>query len=403
MLKHDIVFMAVEPFEHYTWRRRHHVAWRLAKENRVLWIAPPIPSVGLIFPTHYNLKQYYSRKTFFDLGRLKHQGRNLWVYCPVQPLPTWHRIPIIARFNKRLVLWDLRRVAKRLGIKKPILWLYKNRCDYEYFGLFNEKLTIYDSYDKQTAAIGFDQGSEWASSIIAWERRAMLKADIVFSVSKGLYDDAMKLNDNCHIIPNGVDYDLFQLPTSITIGEELKQIKKPILCYLGILHYKVDFDLLNYIAESRPVWSILLIGGDRMKVAEDRVLFAALTEKGNVHYIGHIDREAIPNYLQYVDIFLLPIKKIEMNRYSDFLKLWEYLAVGKPVVAVGQEVEYQCNNLIKVASDKQDFVRCIEQALQEDNPALATERKQAAQDNSWDKRVNSMMELIEFELQHHVH
>ena len=159
MTNHDIIIIAVEPFEHYTWRRRHHVAWRLSKENRVLWIAPPIPALGFIFPKHYN-QTHYSRKTFFDLGRLKYQGRKLWVYCPVQLLPTWHRIPAIARFNKRLVYQNAQRVARKLGFRGPILWLYKNRCDYEYFGLFNEKLVVYDSYDKQTASSGFDQGRQ---------------------------------------------------------------------------------------------------------------------------------------------------------------------------------------------------------------------------------------------------
>ena len=123
MSKHNIIFIAVEPFEHYTWRRRHHVAWRLAKENRVLWVAPPIPLIGLFFPRHYNLT-HYSLKTFFNLARLRHQGRNLWVYCPVQLLPTWHKIPAIARFNKHLFIRTLQRVVKNLGTK--MLCSYRN-------------------------------------------------------------------------------------------------------------------------------------------------------------------------------------------------------------------------------------------------------------------------------------
>jgi glycosyltransferase involved in cell wall biosynthesis len=397
MTKHDIVFIAVEPFEHYTWRRRHHIAWRLAKEKRVLWIAPPIPSLGLIFPRHYNLT-HYSLKTLFDLGRLKHQGRNLWVYCPVQLLPTWHKIPVIARLNKRLVLWNIRRVARRLGISEPTLWLYKNRCDYEYFGLFNEKLVVYDSYDKQTAFIGFDQGNGWLSSVLEWETRAMRKAGIVFAVSKPLWDDAKELNANSYLIPNGVDYDLFQSQVSMAASHKLEMIKKPILGYLGILHYMVDFDLLNYVAESRPDWSILLMGREWMKVAEDRARFTVLTEKENVYYVDEITREEIPGYLQYVDVCLMPMKRIELNRSADPLKLWEYLAAGKPVVAVDQGVEYEYHDLIKVAYDKEGFVCCIEQALQENSPELVAQRKRLAQENSWDRRVERMVELLETEL-----
>jgi len=52
---------------------------------------------------------------FLILPRLRHQGRNLWVYCPVQLLPTWYKIPAIARFNKHLFIWTLQRVVKKLG------------------------------------------------------------------------------------------------------------------------------------------------------------------------------------------------------------------------------------------------------------------------------------------------
>lgn len=41
MNPHDIIIIAADPWEHYTWRRRHHVAWNLAKSHRVLFVEPP--------------------------------------------------------------------------------------------------------------------------------------------------------------------------------------------------------------------------------------------------------------------------------------------------------------------------------------------------------------------------
>ena len=232
----------------------------------------------------------------------------------------------------------------------------------------------------------------------------MRKADIVFAVSRGLFDDAKKFNENCYLIPNGVDCDLYRLPVAVPANSKLERIRRPILGYLGILHYMVDFDLLNYLAESRPDWSILLMGRKLIKVPEDKACFAALTEKENVHYAGEIARKEIPAFLQSLDVCLMPFKNTESNRYAPGpLKLWEYLAVGKPIVAVDQGIEYHYQNLIKIASDKEGFVNCIEEALREKDPQLIAERKQAAQENSWDKRVDRMMELVEAELKHNVH
>ena len=146
LTKHDIIFIASEPWKYHIWRRRHHVAWRLAEENRVLWISPLVPSLGLIFRGFYNLR-HYKRKVMFDLGRLKHQGRNLWTYCPVLPLPTWHKIPAIARFNMRFVQKDVLRIVNKLDIQSPILWLHRNQSTMwanNYSGLFKENLSMLD-------------------------------------------------------------------------------------------------------------------------------------------------------------------------------------------------------------------------------------------------------------------
>lgn len=403
MTREDIIFFAVEPYEHYVpERRRHQVARRLVKKNRVLWVAPPIPFIGLLFPKHYNLT-HYSFKTLFNLGRLKYQGCNLWVYCPVQFFPTWYKIPFIYKINKLLIFKALQSVVKRLNFRNPILWLYKNRCDYEYYGLFNEKMIIYDCYDIQMAFQGFNHGDAWLKSVLDWESKAIEKADIVFTVSKKLYNDFAKIKKKTHLIPNGVDYDFFQSNKRKGNNINLMEIRKPILGHHGIYHYKLDFELLNYLAENRPSWSILLIGKNLTKVSEDRSLFEKLINRENVYYTGVVSLEQLPLYLQGCDLFLMPMKRLEFNRYADPLKLWEYLAVGKPIVAVDQGVEYQYQHLIKVAPDKEGFVRCVEESLCEDNSELVAERKRVARENSWDKRVDRMMELIEAELQHRVH
>lgn len=396
--KHDIIFIANEPWEHHVWRRRHHVAWRLAKKNRVLWISSPILSVALLSRRLYGL-QHIKRKVIFDLGRLKHQGRNLWAYCPVQLIPTLRKIPSIAQLNKQLVLWDIQRVAKKLGIRSPILWLHKNQCtwcNYEYYGLFNEKLIVYDYFDPMPAV---DSGE---ISDIEWITRAIRKADIVFAVSRKLSADAEKLKHNCYLITHGVDYSLFSSMPKAAPLTMLDSMRKPSLGYLGLMHHKMDFDLLNYVAERRPDWSILLMGSKGMDFIEDRSRFTILIKRENVHYIGEVPMEEVPYYLQHVDVCLIPFKKVESLRYaSGPLKLLEYLAAGKPVVAVDQGIEYEYSKFMKVADTKEGFIEAISEALEEERQngeSLAQARKEIARQNCWDERVNQMMAIVETHL-----
>ena len=344
LTKHDIIFIASEPWKYHICRRRHHVAWRLAKENRVLWISPVLPSLGMIFRRLYHLR-HYKRKVMFDLGRLKHQGRNLWTYCPVSPLPTWNKIPAIARFNERFVQKDVRRIARKLDIQSPILWLHRNQStqwENNYFGLFKEKLSVLDIFEPIV-----DYDVDWLNDdgqhpALEWTKRAIRNTNIVFAVSKELCIEARKLNDNSYLIPHGVNYTLFKSPPKVTPAPMLQRIKKPVLGFLGLMHHKVDFDLLNDVATNRPDWSILLMGrDDSFMVAETMISFKALTRKQNAHYVGEIQPEQIPYYLQHVDVCMIPFKKTRANRYEfGPLKLLEYLAAGRPVVAVDQGIKY---------------------------------------------------------------
>jgi len=134
--KHDIIFIASEPWEHYTWRRRHHVAWNLAKRNRVLFVGPPLTVSQPFREINLNWKH------FFGLGRLKHQGRNLYSYSPVRLLPL--AIPGSQRFNfytrdKKRIFSSLKKIIDKLQFKNPILWVNFSQWHYDYYGLFSEK------------------------------------------------------------------------------------------------------------------------------------------------------------------------------------------------------------------------------------------------------------------------
>ena len=77
---HDIIFIAADPWEHYTWRRRHHVAWNLAKNNRVLFVEPPL--TFLFSPFELIKVQLASPSTAGHDGpvALSHHLNRSWVF-----------------------------------------------------------------------------------------------------------------------------------------------------------------------------------------------------------------------------------------------------------------------------------------------------------------------------------
>jgi hypothetical protein len=125
-----------------------------------------------------------------------------------------------------------------------------------------------------------------------------------------------------------------------------------------------------------------------------------LRGKKNVFYTGELKKEAIPAYLTHMDVCLLPLKNTEFNRFSNPLKLCQYLAAGKPIVAVDVGIKYDFHEFIETAHDKDEFIKKIEKCLEERRgEGLAEKRKNVAKNNSWAVRVDSMLQIIDRELE----
>ncbi|MFC1678611.1 glycosyltransferase [Elusimicrobiota bacterium] len=391
MVRHNIVLVATECWEDSAWRRRHHVAWVLSKHHHVLFIEPPYPVVASLRDGSISWKRLLA------LGRLKHRGRNLYSYSPAKLLPESFRLAAFGfeALNRKMALSGVKRAAARLGLRNPILWVYFSPHQYDYYGLLAEQIVVGDIYDKFGAPSW--KGMPVAESRVLERKQEILlqHSHLVFTVSKELRDELIQAHCRVHLIPNGVDFDSFQLPTSEQSLGAIEEVKGPVLGFLGMLHYKVDFELLDYLAEGHPEWTILLMGKDNIHSVDDRSVFSILASRRNVIWCGELDRREIPGFLARVDVCLVPLKKLAMNKYSNFLKVWEYLAAGKPIVAVDQGGKSEYPDLIRFAESREAFAEAVDKALRMDTGrAFVERRKKIAKDNSWGNRVVKMLEII---------
>ncbi|MBI5408620.1 MAG: glycosyltransferase [Nitrospirae bacterium] len=398
MSRRNIVLIANEPWEHFTWRRRHHTAWALAKDNKVLFVEPPASVSSHLRDGNLSWRQLR------NLGRLKHQGRGLYSFSPFKLLPL--SLPFSERLdldalNKKLIFSQLKRYARRLEMERPVLWVFFSDRQYEYYGLLDEVFTVGDIYDKFTAPTWEGMPSESVERLRQKQETLLRRADVVFTVSQALFDELSEMHRNVYLVPNGVDYESFENCDLSSLTPALhSRLKKPVIGFLGMMHYIVDFELLDHIAERRPEWTLLLMGKDNIHCAADRKVFNRLKARKNVVWRGELGRKNIPAFLKLVDVCIIPKKRLELNRYANFLKVWEYLAAGKPIVSVDVGTPFEYPELIRVAASKEAFLENIEKALEEDRgEGLSERRRNIAKDNSWRSRVKLMLGIIDGEMQ----
>lgn len=393
-MAHDIIMISAEPWENYTWRRRHHVSWELAKSNRVLFVEPPLTVLQPF--REINL----SWKHLLNLGRLKHQGRELYSYSPLKTFPLF--LPFSKKidydkWNREGVVRGVKKAIRKLGFKKPILWVNFSQYQYDYYGEFDEKLIVTDWYDMFVGPKDTPFGEQQTKLYKKIERRILDRADIIFAVSKELEEYVKGNRGKVFLIPHGIDVESFKNKREIkeSFVKKLVSMEHPIIGYMGIMHNKIDFELLNYIAEKRPNLSMLLIGKEWLTVEKEKELFKQLAQRKNILFAGELSKDDIPAYLNLCDVCLMPFKKSEFNKATTGpLKLWQYLAAGKPIVAVDQGTEFDCKEFVYKAQNNSEFVSMIDKSLKEDNEDLIRKRQQIAFSNSWEKRVDEMMSII---------
>ena len=189
----------------------------------------------------------------------------------------------------------------------------------------------------------------------------------------------------CYLFENAVDEDFLGEPSSLPSFNGAL----PRLGYVGTISERTDIHLLEYIASNRPEWSLLIAGRQ-----ETSLNGSGLLDLPNVSYLGIIPYQELPNFLQSLDVCLMPHKNTDYARSMSPLKLYQYLASGRPIVSTNIEGLGRLKEYLWIGETYEDFMKCIEQALQEETVELSHRRIEAAKRETWDKRVNDMFTVV---------
>jgi glycosyltransferase involved in cell wall biosynthesis len=162
----------------------------------------------------------------------------------------------------------------------------------------------------------------------------------------------------------------------------------------GWIQYWIDFDLIAYAARSHPEWSFALIGPIEPLARVDKVRGLA-----NVHFLGKQPYEHMPEFLAGFDVCINPFVLGELADAVSPIKLYEYLASGKPVVSVDMPAAREFSDLIPLVRTPEQFVRALEDVLSRaQNGTIVAEaavRRQAAAGFSWDGRFQQVEEVLQ--------
>ena len=294
--------------------------------------------------------------------------------------------------NSALTAWILRRLVGNLP-GPVVLWLYDPGA-VRIVGSCGEEFAVYDCVDDYTEQATSARTREM---LVDCDRIAAVRSRLVFATSSAMYERQRSRNAATHLVPNAGDYAHFaQAADRAVAAAEVSQLPRPVLGFAGnFLASKVDFDLLEDVARALPEWTLLLIGPAPPDTASELEL---LGRHASVHWLGSKPYAELPRYVAAFDVGLIPYVSNAYTRSCFPLKLYEYLAAGKPVVASGLPELAGMEPDVVLVDGSASFIQAIQEAAGRSSEADRLRRRELAARNSWEKKTERLLELVYAEL-----
>jgi glycosyltransferase involved in cell wall biosynthesis len=362
-----------------------HLMRKFARDgNKVIFVNSI--SMGLPGLAHKDLLPRIKRKlgSYSKLARETEEG--ITVVSPAA-LP-FFGTAAARKVNRRLLSAQIGKLARSRGLTKPILWIAIPTAA-EMIGALDEAAVVYQVSDKYDANT-MDHATDPAL-IRRLHEHAIDAADLVFYSGRKLFNEATRGCERSYLLEQGVDYDHWRRvgAGSVAVAPEVEKIPRPRLGYFGAIEpWLVDQELIKRAARERPEWQWIFIGNKSRGLE--------IEELPNTHFLPPVPYAELPRYAAGFDVCVLPWETEQsFTSYGSAIKVREYLATGKPVV-IAPLPEYEAmSGVLRIARSRDEFLRLVEDALNETDPAAKARRQAAVASGTWEARGEWVGNLIE--------
>ncbi len=379
-----IIFLSLEPWDD-VWRRNQFLCdglLRKSSETKILFVQPPFDNSYAIRTCNFgHLRRVPSLVSGGYSGRLQ-------LFTPTKWFP--NSVPVGRKLNEILLMGQVQLALRDLRWVATHLWINQH----EYAHLVSTGLaprTIYDVTDDWTKF----SGNQSQLDLITEQDVTLCKScDDVIVCSQQLFDDKAKLVDlsRLHLIPNGVhvEHYVHVADTSLPVHSLAECWTKPVFGYTGTIHTdRVDVNLIASIAQAYPMATIAMVGPNLLVQREQQ----KLSRFRNIVFTGSLPYTDIPDIMRCFNVCIVPHHVTPFTESLNPIKLWEYMAAGKPIVSADVAGFRDFANLVFIAATHEDFVKQLLIALKEDK-STSLDRQNVARQHSWDSRLNDVLRVL---------
>lgn len=350
-------------FFDYLKQRPQHIAELLSKDNTIYYIEPTISVMRYLLK---NDKNYKSKKVKIN--------SNLTVLRASGLFTIFRSLEILDFFN-------LNTISEYLQLGKII-----NECDliwcgdplwYRVIKRFNNKKIVFDKMDDNE---NLTDNKLLKKLVRKNENEIINKANVVIVSCQKFFDDLKNKRSNVFLIRNGVpnDFNKFKLTDDFQFNN-----KNKVFGYIGMVSKWFDFHVIEVILNNNESNSIVIVGDNLMPIINHP----------RVKYVSRVSKDELKNYINKFDVCLYNFKINSLLDTINPVKIYEYLSLNKPVIAVSSKETKSLAQYLMLYKSEDELIAHLNSDLSKPF-GNDKELELFVYENSWEKRVKDIKDII---------
>jgi GT2 family glycosyltransferase/glycosyltransferase involved in cell wall biosynthesis len=373
--KPDILFYPSIEWSALTQRPQHFAAGLAARGHRVFWL-----STILREPEGFDVNESI-RQLAPDIFELTVPGSSADIYSLRWTPPALDCMAAYLNF-----------IRHRFGIIRAVQFVNFPRWEPLISHLQDHFAwpVIYDCLDDQQAfadLFGHDN--------TGFEKRLLANSTHVLASGTLLLETLRRQRPDTLYVPNAADSDLFANAVS---DSSLAALPQPVAGFFGYFVDWLDLDWIEASAQHFAHWSFVYVGSEGFVNPTHRERWKAIAAMSNVHVFPQVDASQLAAYLAQFDVCIMPFLDLPITRSMNAVKIYEYLAAGKPVVAkhLPETAPLAAKNLVATYQTPSESFALLEQAAAESmNASTRALRTAFGAANIWTRRIDQICSLPE--------
>jgi len=277
--------------------------------------------------------------------------------------------------NRRLFVRRLRPILERL--REPAVAVTTMPTVADLVGELPVRRWVYYCVDDFAAWPGLD-----GPAVERLEAQLIERVDVVIAVSEHLCERMAARGKAAHLLTHGVDLDFWRRSARY----DRWAFPRPWVLFWGLVDRRMCPKTLAALSAAR-IGTVILVGPEDNPDPEIHRL-------PNVQRVPMVRTDVLPSMAAAADVLILPYADLPVTRAIQPLKLKEYLATGKPVVAADLPAVREWASCLDVATSPEDFVDAVRRRAAEGVSAAQAEARAALAGEGWRAKAERFHELV---------